>query len=191
MADFTLNYTGDKLNQLLAKIDNIYAVGDILTTSTNTNPSARFGGTWENVGKSFINTTMTKEYDNDNAEVTLVSVRTNDEIRFRFLIVNKVEINDSTIELCSVDMTEFGLNQADYSYGFLKIIGATDGGNAGVMLDLTSTGVLSTVDRLMSTTSSQEVVAVGNTIYAHATINVLDRLKADSVCDRFQWKRTA
>lgn len=70
MADFTLNYTGEKLNQLLEKLDNMHAIGDIITTSTNTNPSARFGGTWENVGKSFINATMTKEFDNDNAEVT-------------------------------------------------------------------------------------------------------------------------
>ena len=58
MADFQLNYAGDKINELLYKVENIcdiiYPVGSFYMSANSTSPASLFGGTWEQIKDKFI-----------------------------------------------------------------------------------------------------------------------------------------
>lgn len=167
------------------KLDSMYSVGSVYVTSTNTNPSAKLGGTWELIDKEFscsgpvsgglnINTTNVSKH-------SCYWSKTGHTIVFEIVFTNKVNITDTTLDIGQIDLQELGVTRFDNT---CRNVGFSDGGNAAVFIIATQTGAISSVDII-----PESSIASGNTIYLTITYNVSQAYMLDFTCDKFYWKR--
>ena len=176
-------------NKLKSKL---FPVGSTYITSTNSNPSAYLGGTWELINKKFRtsaessgnNAALITRNTTNVTSCTLAVVRGDNLIRFYFSFTNKVALADSTLNLGTINFNKCGITSFPYD---AFIDGWSDGGNANAMLYIDqSTGLITHRD-VVGTDS----MATGKVTYTTITMPLPMSYMLDSFCDKFYWKRTA
>ena len=178
----------------LPTFDSMYPVGSVYCSSTNTNPATQFGGTWSLIDKGFKTAyiEITQSATDYLSGFEVISIRTDQTVRFRMKLTTNVEINDTSVTLGTVDLTKHGLTLDGDNYFLYSILGGvaiSDGGQATIYYDLNSNGTLDTNDVL--TVSGTHVLPAGSSFYINAVVTVRANQMIDSFCDKFYWKRTA
>lgn len=180
-----LDALNDKLNQNIG-----YQIGDIVITSTNENPSSRFGGTWELFDKEFKydGGTVSDCFTANSTNVTshdFKYVRSGHSIFMRLNIVNKVALTDTTLDLGVFDWEKLGFTSL--YYGMFDLLGASDGGQAIVMARIQAGGEMTTTD--VHNINGSHNIAAGSVTYWNFTYPIRYPEMLDSACDKFYWKR--
>lgn len=169
------------------KVEGITQVGDIKITSSSSSASdlaEKFGGTWSLVNKFFTYGTISYTFENDNAAGTVIGVLSGNIVRLRVFFRVKVDTNDSTLVLETIDYPSLGFNS--FSYGILGQTGYSDGGNTPFYYSLQSaSGNLEISDVYNGPLEAEQ----GG--YANFTINLNPDQMIDSFCNEFHYKRTA
>ena len=176
------------LGDLIVKGEKINKeIGDIVITSTNTNPSSRLGGSWELVDKEFINigTSSVGFEPSDNIKnVTASFTRSGHSIILNLAFTTNSELSDTTVLLGTLNFEELGVTKLGFN---VRDVGFSDPGNSILMLYVSSsTGELSCVDIVGAST-----VAADNTCYATITFQFFSNYMLDEACDKFYWKKVA
>lgn len=179
---------GGKGSLIGANYGDIFPKGGIYVSSTNENPSSKFGGTWELIDKEFKSYAASSN-DFFNANSTNCELdscyytRAGHLIQIRLNYTNKVSLGDTNLVLGTFDFDELGVTA--FPYSLYNIIGATDGGNALLTTYINySTGILTHAE-------STSTVAVNNSCYLLFEVALTYDRMLDSFCDKFYWKRTA
>jgi hypothetical protein len=162
-------------------------VGEVIMTSTNTNPSGTYGGTWELIDKGFnpgkISNPFT--YNTTNVSSATVNVHRSDHsVTFTGTFVNKVAFSDSTQVIGQFNLSSIGISQFPEA---MRFVGFSDGGNSMLQMVMGAGGDVQKIDVEYNLTS----VAAGNTWYFSFTSVIDDSAMLDAACTRFYWKRTA
>lgn len=183
---------GGKGSLLGANYGDIFPKGGIYVSSTNENPSSKFGGTWELIGKDYIDLSGNfKDWFTASSNVTLNNfyvVRSKNNFKIRMSFVNKVALADSTIELGTLNYTNMGVDNIGITY--YGLLGVSDGGNGVSQITLDyATGKMTSVDVIVKGGGTS--IAAGNTFQLLLDISVKGDYMLDEACDKFYWKRTA
>ena len=163
-------------------------IGDIVITSTNTNPSSRLGGTWELIDKEFKSYAASSNNffsaDSTNCELnSCYYTRAGHLIQIRLNYTNKVSLGDTNLTLGTFDFDELGVTA--FPYSLYNLIGASDGGNALLTTYINySTGILTHAE-------STSTVSANNSCYLLFEVALTYDRMLDSFCDKFYWKKTA
>lgn len=119
----------NNIKKIWNKLDNIYPIGSVYITSTNTNPSAKLGGTWELVDKEFTvykNGEEGVQKTTNVNSITVVVIRQGHSVFIRASYIPSVNLTDATIELFAFKQSTFGLKKLDAYYA-RYFLGQTDG----------------------------------------------------------------
>lgn len=191
LPDTSTPYNAETFNLLQDNIENAIngsKVGDIIVTSTNADPSERFGGTWELIDKEFKSEASTSDTlftaNSNNCELTsCYYTRSGHSIQIRLNFKNKVALTDANLELGNFNLDVLGVTSLPYS--LYNVIGATDGGNA--LLTMTVNYTEGTLTHAESTND----VSANNSCYLLFDVDVTANRMIDSFCDKFYWKKVA
>lgn len=187
-----------------ATLESFYPVGAVYCSSTNTNPSSRFGGTWELINKGFKSsfseytaetttkaTSIFKPYANpedntSNVFITSAYVVHNDStIRVRLCIYTTDTITDTGTTLGTLNFNKIGITNLDM--GYFGQTTFSDGANGGIVWNLAyATGVITQADVISTSGLNSE-----SNFYIDLNILTRHEKMLDSFCDKFYWKRTA
>lgn len=173
----------------LLTFQNMYPVGSVYCSSTNTNPSTLYGGTWELISKGFKNTIENNKScftasNNVVCNDCYVS-RSFETVRVRpYLTINSA-MNETGMLLGTFDFSKIGFYILPFS--FIAQTLYSDGANGGIVYTLDST--TSTLNQLdvFNLTS----ISTGKIWYFDFMFTVDKEVMIDSFCDKFYWKRTA
>jgi len=176
-----------------------YAVGDVIITGSNDDPSTRMGGRWTLIDKEFSNsqnlysdaTDIAKYVTayNDNVTISEIVVRRiGHSINLRVAFSNNIALTDTTTTLMQFNLQALGIKGLSYTQHGILI--GSDGGNAVLNLSIYDDGNVSCVDVIVrgSDTASLPVDSSPRLFYRQDCWynNMLD-----DFCDRFYWKRIA
>ena len=187
-------YDKEEIDNLLS---NLFPVGAIYTTSTNKNPSSNLGGTWELVGKNFRELGDDDEGTGSYVEINQNTVneysfyftRSGTTITARLMIRNKTALTDDAINIGTILLDKLGVTR--FYSGTYSHIGATDGGNAIIQLNVEyNTGSLEIVD-VLARGENSATVTPNSQIFFDLVYNFKKEYMLDSACDKFYWKRTS
>lgn len=174
-------------------INLMHPVGSILTTSTNTNPSATIGGTWDLVDKAFKSDYITLDpvyWTNTNAELNDTSTVSlvDHSINIRLKITPSVQLTDSTVELGTLVIGSLGVLNLPYS--ILNAVAQSDGGQCTICYNFAyDTGKLTVFDVI--NIDGTHTMEAGQSFYVNIQEDIPYNLMTDDFCDKFYWKRTA
>ena len=174
-------------------IDILHPVGSCYITSTNTDPSSAFGGTWELIDKRFSPTSNTtgETWNTTNTQGTCNFdwVRSDHDIWLRISWANKVAFSDSELKIVTINMATLGFVSGTAGY-YQWFTGACDGINAALLMNLSWSGSTATIavqDAVTRATSYP--TTTGQNCYATVHIRCNLGHMADSACNQFVWKR--
>ena len=184
-------YNAETFKLLQDNIENAIngsKVGDIIVTSTNADPSERFGGTWELIDKEFKSEASSSDAlftaNSNNCELTsCYYTRSGHSIQIRLNFTNKVALTDTNLELGNFNLNALGITSLPYS--LYNVIGATDGGNA--LLNM----IVNYIEGTLTHAESTNDVSANNSCYLLFDVDVTFSRMIDSFCDKFYWKRVA
>ena len=163
-----------------------YPVGSIIITDTNTNPSSKYGGTWELIDKEFERVTSSLNCFNENSNVSNNAVRfsrSGHSIDLEFTFTPSVEITDSTLVLGNLKLATLGVSRFNHT---MRPIGSSDASNVAILFYINATsGEVQTLDIFGANSSP-----AGNSCYFFTSMNVAYDYMLDSACNKFYWKRT-
>lgn len=179
----------------VALLENLYPVGSIYCSATNTNPSSKLGGTWTLIDKEFselVTSDNTSTYftpSSTNTDgYTLYIGRSGKVIDFRLNFYNAVELTDTSVVVGAFNFAKLGIESL--YYGVVYELGGTDGGNAIPVFSVNwSSGEL-TVEDVMCKGNTTSIVS-GNSIYFRGRLQCSSDRMLDAACDKFYWKRTS
>lgn len=184
-----INDLNEKINQ-----DIGYQVGDIVVMPTNTSPASRLGGTWELIDKEFINFATNSNdntYFTPSSSITFDAIfimRTNHNLKLRLGFTTEVDLGDTTVQIGTINYNNLGID--NIYFGLYNLVGATDGGNGLIQMQLNyKTGVLTSVDVVPKGTAT----TISSGAYCYVLIDILltKDFMLDEACDKFYWKKTA
>lgn len=163
-------------------------VGDIIITSTNTDPATTYGGTWELIDKEFSSASGSNNaHTNNTTNTTNATVnwsRAGHTINLEIGITNKVQIKDADLVFVTLKKDVLGVTNLPHTIDFC---GYTDAGNCMVMFHIHySNGNVYSCDII-----PDSYVSVGNWVDGFVSFVVPQNLMLDSACNKFYWKRTA
>lgn len=166
-----------------------YETNEIIITSTNTPPSP--DGKWKLFDKEFASLIEVSEdgtyFTNGSINSCTIGIaRRGHSIYTRFKFVNSVDLNDSEVNIGSLNLSALGVNNLSFSK---YQNGHTDGGQGMFMAQLSDTGVLNVVDVVGKTENN--TIPANSTCYVEFTHIVALSRMSDEECDKFYWKRTA
>lgn len=184
------------LNLLQDNVENAIngsKVGDIIVTSTNADPSERFGGTWELIDKEFKseagNSNSLFNANATNCEVNnFYFTRGKNSVSIRFNFKNLVELNDSTVVLGNFNFPDLGINEL--SYGLYYVIGSTDDGNGLFISFIDHTSGQMEIRDIVSKESSGNISSNSSCYLLFEFVTTFDNMM-DNFCDKFYWKKVA
>lgn len=190
-----------KQEVLASVLDYNYPVGSVYVSSTNTNPAATLGGTWELVDKEFTpkldnitfdalenktgyNTLCSGQLD----KMTVICQRVGHTVRLRVQCYLKASTyySDATVQLANFNFNDFGFTELPCGY-FDKLCYADNLNDKGFLVSLSQTGTLNHKDIIGGTLTAPE----GSTFYFDITSTISKSAMLDSFCGKFYWKRTA
>ena len=186
--DLTTPINADNLN---ANFNDVHAVGSIVITSTNANPSAELGGTWELIDKEFKSETLSSNalfsVNSNNCELdSCYYTRSNHSIQIRLYFTNKVALTDSTVDLGDFDYDFLGVTSLPF--GLNNLVGSSDNGNGIFIATLGwDSGELNVTDVI----AKNELIAANSSCRLLFDVEITYNRMIDSFCDKFYWKRTA
>lgn len=191
LPDTSTPYNAEIFNLLQDNIENAIngsKVGDIIVTSTNADPSERFGGTWELIDKEFKSEASTSDTlftaNSNNCELTSCHyTRSGHSIQIRLNFKNKVALTDTNLELGNFNLDVLGVTSLPYS--LYNVIGATDGGNALLTM------IVNYTEGTLTHAESTNDVSANNSCYLLFDVDVTANRMIDSFCDKFYWKKVA
>ena len=184
-----------KFNDILKYLaDSYHPIGSIYITNTYINPSTTLGGTWTCIKKTF-NTSQTWfssnvfTFNGTNTTNTAVGIlRMSDTIYMRMYFAPKVTFNDNTIEIGTLNYTNFGLTDFWTPQGLLAI---SDGNNAVAMMNWSSGAKLRVVDVVTKTTATTIAASTNQFCYCTQIPFANPDWMSNDACNQFYWKRTA
>ena len=177
-----------------------YSVGDVIITSTNTDPSQRLGGTWSLIDKEFTPTTATQisvgtgssnDFVLNSTNTTSMSAWVSRHGHSITLSVNaitfKVAVSGTNLTLGTFNLANLGASEATVSP---IIMGWSDGAHAivGMTINRTS-GVMQSQDVVVR--GSGTSIAAGSSAVFTVELPCDYQYMTDSLCNKFYWKRTA
>lgn len=179
-----------------ASFNELHPIGSVICKSTNVNPSADYGGTWELIDKQFkykwISTAESSQYFTPSSGTTVetcaISLHEHFISILRFSFNQTSAIGDTTITIGLFDLSALGVNGGSQNL-VRYILASSDGGNGIAMMDLTTAGTLRTLDRV--TVTSGGTITAGQNIHFSVDIPLTMSDMDDSFCDKFFFKRTA
>lgn len=187
-------------------LDDVYPVGSVVITRTNTNPSANFGGTWDLIDKEFY---PFNHYSTSNdSYVTFDSTRTKTTFNQKVYIQREghtLEVYGSLELSASIADTEvplFTLSEAALGGTLVvdvPIMMPSDGANGYCYAKLGTGGVLNSEDCIsrIEANNVSNSIGVNETLRFHFTIVFAPRTGGvehsmiDTYCNKFYWRRTA
>lgn len=176
-------------NYVTSLINALHPVGTVVCTSTNTNPSKTYGGTWSLIDKGFKSySVFTPSIFTAGTNVVADTVylsRGANTIRIRLSMVVNASLSDTGMSLGTLNWDAIGIT--GLHAGIIEQLAYRDGANGGIVYSVFhESGEIQQVDVFDVTP-----IASGSTFYLDFTFVVgYDRM-LDSVCDKFYWKRTA
>lgn len=177
---------GHSVNSLLNKI---YFIGSEYITSTPSNPSSYLGGTWELVGKGFIDSYGSSSNGSLFTATacsahTISYSRSGSTLSVKIGFTNSTDLTDTTVSLGTLNFNALGISQLPYTIHYA--VGTSDGGNVVMMVMINyTTGEVSVVDIVGDDTMS------ASSSYANFTVACNYQHMLDDFCNKFYWKRTA
>jgi len=175
--------------------DMIYPVGSVYTSSSNDNPSNLFGGTWQLVdkefksfGKTYSSTEIANIATSVNATITQVVVqRIGHTIILRMYLTTNVEINDTEIELASLNLEELGVVNLRLAAYLITI--PCDNKDSIIMGTIEYNGIIKSLDVIVKGTAT--TISSGAQPRLFIERNIQPEAMLDSACNKFYWKRIA
>lgn len=175
-------------------IENLYSydIGDVIITSTNTDPATTYGGTWELIDKELKSQYKYFTTDNTNyvkknniSSGNFRAFYNNHSIHIDGVLTVSSDLSDTSVNLATLKFPALGFS-LESAYFF---VGWSDGGNALAMIQMQSTGIIQSVDVVGKSSSAK--IASGQSVYFECSINAKYQNINDSECDKFYWKKTA
>lgn len=177
-----------------------YRVGDVIITSTNTNPGQSLGGTWTLIDKEFTPTTATaisvgtgasNDFVLNSTNTTSMSAWVSRHGHSITLSVNaitfKVSVTGTNLTLGTFNLSNLGASEATVSP---IIMGWSDGSHAIVGMNINRTsGVMQSQDVVVRGTGTS--IAAGSSAVFTVELPCDYQYMTDSLCNKFYWKRTA
>lgn len=181
-------------------VNDIYPVGSVHITATNSNPSSIYGGTWTLIDKEFTTTTAQQiscgtSEENDfvinTTNTTSTSAWVSRQGHSIFLSINpitfKVAVSGTNLTLGTFKLPYLGAQAAAVSPTFTAI---SDGTHALVFMNINrSTGVLQSQDVVVRGTATS--IAAGSTATFTIELPCDYTDMVNSFCNKFYWRRTA
>lgn len=191
------NADGGTWSDWYSLLDLVYPVGSVYITTTNTNPSSYTllgGGTWTLIKRVFGNMRADNPVVFNTANTVSGSTSStfflrDTSVKFRLRFTNKVALSDTSVTIGTLDLSYVGLTGAYYS----TYIATDDTGNAGVMIEINSSGGTATIKAIdvaggtsiaASTSTSPTITFCGELYFDTSSMR-------DADCNEFHWKRTA
>lgn len=192
-SQLTFMYSGSYV-ELISVDDQEHPVGSCYTTSTNTNPSTYFGGTWELIHKQFTSAWVSDAYTFNTTNTTDgagVCILNGNTIEFRLTWKNKVALSDTSISIATIDMSKIGLTAGNHT---VYSVAWNDGCNAIGMASVSLSSTTGTATVTMNdwvTRATSYPTTTGENCYLNFVTNCRVTTMSDNMCDEFIWKRTA
>lgn len=171
----------------VALVEDLFPVGSVVCRSTNTNPSATYGGTWELVDRGLKAVYVSGDTTIFTPSTNVVNgglhySATDHTIRIRQFITVNAALNDDSMSLGTFNWNKLGVT--DLPMGYNEGTSFRDGANGGIIWNLTYNGALTQVDVIEATS-----IPSGNGFYIDVTFNVTPDRMLDAYCDKFYFKR--
>lgn len=169
-------------------------VGDVVVTSTHTDPAAHYGGTWELIDKEFTPTKETQRTVTLNStncsDCKVYTVHSGHDIQFWIQVTSKVAIADTALTFATLSPGDFGVTSFGDAH---RITAFSDAGNALINWYLTANGSLQSLDGWEIKSNPSQSVPARTFDYFMTNISIPweNMLDTGGWCNKFYWKRTA
>lgn len=169
-------------------IDLIYPIGSEYISNTNTNPSLLFGGAWELIDKEFApatfngNDLFSRNTTNTSAH-SCYATRAGHSILLEINLNNNVQLTDDSKTLGTFNLSTLGITRFNNA---MDLTGFTDGGNCAIFLNVSTSGVLTSVDII-----PDSYVSTGKHVDAFVNAVLTPGYMKDEACNKFYWKRVS
>ena len=173
------------------------AVGDVIITSTNTNPSSNYGGTWTLIDKEFastgeVNRTSSVTLNTTNCSACNVYTwHSGHTIEFAIQVTGLVSITDTIVHFATLTPTDFGVKSGSNFVDARRVTQFSDAGNAVIAWQLQKDGKLNGLDAFALSSSPTHESTARTWDYFSLWVTLPYTVMDDSFCDKFYWKRTA
>lgn len=166
-------------------------IGDVIITSTNTDPSSRYGGTWELIDKEFTPSySQNREVAINTTNCSACSVWASmigHQIEIEIQVTVKVAVADTTLQMCTLTPANFGVTAWTHNRRWAQI---SDNGQAFVAWHQNPSGGMEIEDAWTINTSVTRSIPAGTQLsFTSLVCNVNYGSMLDSWCNKFYWKR--
>ncbi len=188
----------DKISKIApGKIE--HPIGSVLITSTNVNPGASVGGTWELLDKEYKNemTALTANVSAWTAgSASLTSgyvIRANHSSRLKLVLTTTASlstgaslgtISPATVGTGDIPLIAFGVS--DVVEDIVQAVNKEGTKTYDIQYSINANGVI-TITKIFN----NETLPVGTVLNITTHIPMVKDFMADWACDKFYWKRTA
>lgn len=178
-------------NISLSTITNaMFPVGSTYTTTTNTNPSSKLGGTWELINKSFtpLFANGSSYFTTNTTNFTFTSCyinRVGNTVALRLNVKNNVALSDNTLEVGTFNFDSIGITRIHNTQFSSNTY--SDALNGVIQYQVNyETGALENYDVVGNYSTS-----TGLSIFYCFDFVLKPEYMLDSACNQFIWERTA
>ena len=176
-----------------------FPIRSVLITSTNENPAAKVGGTWELLDKEYKNemTALTANVSAWTAgSASLTSgyvIRADHSTRLKLVLTTTASlstgaslgtISPATVGTGDIPLIAFGVS--DLVDGIVQAVNKEGTKTYDIQYSINANGVI-TITKIFN----NETLPVGTVLNITTYIPMVKDFMADWACDKFYWKRTA
>lgn len=190
----------DKINAIApGKIE--HPIGSVLITSTNVNPGASVGGTWELLDKEYKNemlalTANVSAWTAGSANLTSgYVIRANHSTRLKLVLTTTTSLSAGTaINLGTISPTTIGADSnipliafgtSDLVGNIVQAVNKEGTETYDIQYNISANGLI-TITKIFN----NKTLPVGTVVNITTFIPMVKDFMADWACDKFYWKRT-